>query len=84
MYRPEPIGSDHVRRLHGMEYNFEKLSSNLQKILGIVKKIPSISGMGEVLKDVKQITSIKKILTGGELCSVFFVFLYIIRQISNL
>ena len=42
------------------------MSRNVDKILQLVQNIPSIKGVGEILKDVRQIPQIKKILTGGE------------------
>jgi len=56
---------DHVRRLNNMEFQFEKLSRNVAKILQIIQHIPSITGVGEILKEVQQIPQIKKILTGA-------------------
>jgi len=56
---------DHVRRLNNMEFQFEKLSQNVAKILQIIQHIPSITGVDEILKEVQQIPQIKKILTGA-------------------
>jgi len=56
---------DHVRRLNNMEFQFEKLSRNVAKILQIIQHIPSITGVDEILKEVQQIPQIKKILTGA-------------------
>jgi len=55
---------DHVRRLHNVEFQFERLSQNVAKILQIIQHIPSITGVQEILKEVQQIPQIKKILTG--------------------
>merc|ERR1711931_498186 len=63
--RPVPPSFDHVRRLHNMEFQFEKLSQNVAKILQILQHIPSITGIDEILKEVQQIPQIKKILTGA-------------------
>ena len=50
-----------------MEFRFEKLSENVAKILQLIQHIPQIGGVEEILKDVRQISQIKKIITGGKL-----------------
>ena len=55
-----------------MEFRFEKLSENVAKILQLIQHIPQIGGVEEILKDVRQISQIKKIITGGKLVWTFF------------
>lgn len=63
---PDPAPRfDHVRRLNNMEFQFEKLSNMVAKILQIIKHIPQITGVEAILKEVQQIPQIKKILTGA-------------------
>ena len=49
-----------------MEYNFEKLDQNVEKVLQLLQRVPEARGFEEILKDVKDIPQITKILEGRE------------------